>query len=140
MRAAIARTRSTTESGSTPSARARLASAAFSSRRIAWSGIGEATARAFAAAGARIVEGAERVWAESELLLKVKEPIAPEHERLNGDATLFTRADEVEEAWSIVDPLLTTWSEMPAPDFPNYAAGSWGPDAADALMTRGIYP
>jgi alanine dehydrogenase len=45
---------------------------------------------AYVAAGARIVEGAERVWAESELLLKVKEPIAPEHERLNGDATLFT--------------------------------------------------
>ena len=55
---------------------------------------------------------------------------------LLGDASLFTRADEVEEAWSIVDPILAAWAEMPAPDFPNYEAGTWGPEAADDLVAR----
>ncbi len=55
---------------------------------------------------------------------------------LLGDASLFTRADEVEEAWSIVTPILETWLDMPAPAFPDYEAGSWGPDAADELMAR----
>jgi glucose-6-phosphate 1-dehydrogenase len=55
---------------------------------------------------------------------------------LLGDASLFTRADEVEEAWSIVDPIISAWAEMPAPDFPNYEAGTWGPEAADDLLAR----
>ena len=55
---------------------------------------------------------------------------------LLGDASLFTRADEVEEAWSIVTPIIDAWLDMPAPEFPNYEAGSWGPDAADELMAR----
>ena len=55
---------------------------------------------------------------------------------LLGDASLFTRADEVEEAWSIVDPILDTWASSPAPDFPNYDAGTWGPEAADDLLAR----
>jgi glucose-6-phosphate 1-dehydrogenase len=55
---------------------------------------------------------------------------------LQGDASLFTRADEVEEAWSIVDPIVDAWADSPAPDFPNYDAGSWGPAAADALLAR----
>ncbi len=55
---------------------------------------------------------------------------------LQGDASLFTRADEVEEAWSIVDPIVSSWAEEPAPDFPNYDAGSWGPAAADELLAR----
>ncbi len=55
---------------------------------------------------------------------------------LLGDASLFTRADEVEEAWSIVTPIIDAWIDMPAPDFPNYEAGSWGPEAADELMAR----
>jgi glucose-6-phosphate 1-dehydrogenase len=55
---------------------------------------------------------------------------------LLGDASLFTRADEVEAAWSIVTPIITAWAEMPAPHFPDYAAGTWGPDAADELMER----
>ncbi len=55
---------------------------------------------------------------------------------LQGDASLFTRADEVEEAWSIVDPIIDAWAEAPAPDFPNYDAGSWGPAAADELLAR----
>ena len=55
---------------------------------------------------------------------------------LVGDASLFTRADEVEAAWSIVTPIINAWSEMPVPHFPNYSAGSWGPDAADDLIER----
>jgi glucose-6-phosphate 1-dehydrogenase len=55
---------------------------------------------------------------------------------LQGDASLFTRADEVEEAWSIVDPIVEAWADAPAPDFPNYDAGSWGPAAADELLAR----
>jgi glucose-6-phosphate 1-dehydrogenase len=55
---------------------------------------------------------------------------------LQGDASLFTRADEVEEAWSIVDPIIDAWAEAPAPVFPNYDAGAWGPAAADELLAR----
>jgi glucose-6-phosphate 1-dehydrogenase len=55
---------------------------------------------------------------------------------LLGDASLFTRADEVEEAWSIVDPVIDAWAHLPPPGFPNYDAGSWGPDAAEDLLTR----
>jgi glucose-6-phosphate 1-dehydrogenase len=55
---------------------------------------------------------------------------------LLGDASLFTRADEVEAAWAVVTPIIENWAGMPAPHFPNYAAGAWGPDAADELMER----
>jgi glucose-6-phosphate 1-dehydrogenase len=53
---------------------------------------------------------------------------------LLGDSTLFTRRDEVEAAWAIVDPILEGWRRAPAPDFPNYRAGTWGPAAADAFI------
>lgn len=55
---------------------------------------------------------------------------------LLGDASLFTRADEVEEAWGVVTPIIDTWMDDPAPHFPNYEAGSWGPEAADELLAR----
>ena len=55
---------------------------------------------------------------------------------LLGDASLFTRADEVEAAWAVVTPIITAWADTPAPHFPNYAAGSWGPEAADELIER----
>ena len=55
---------------------------------------------------------------------------------LLGDASLFARADEVEEAWSIVTPIIETWVDGPPPDFPDYDAGSWGPSAADELLAR----
>ncbi len=55
---------------------------------------------------------------------------------LLGDASLFTRADEVEEAWAIVDPVISSWADAPAPDFPNYGAGTWGPEAAEDLLAR----
>ena len=55
---------------------------------------------------------------------------------LLGDASLFTRADEVEAAWAVVTPIIEGWAAMPAPHFPNYAAGTWGPETADELMER----
>jgi glucose-6-phosphate 1-dehydrogenase len=55
---------------------------------------------------------------------------------LLGDASLFTRADEVEAAWSVVTPIISAWADMPAPHLPNYSAGSWGPEAADELLEQ----
>jgi glucose-6-phosphate 1-dehydrogenase len=52
-----------------------------------------------------------------------------------GDPTLFTRADEVEAAWSLVDPILS-YFQSHKPNFPNYAAGTWGPREADDLLER----
>ncbi len=49
-----------------------------------------------------------------------------------GDSTLFTRADEIEEAWEIVDPVLQYWSQGGRPG--TYPAGSWGPRSADELV------
>jgi glucose-6-phosphate 1-dehydrogenase len=53
---------------------------------------------------------------------------------MNGDAGLFQRGDNAEAAWHVVDPILDVWSALPPRDFPNYAAGSWGPAAADELL------
>jgi glucose-6-phosphate 1-dehydrogenase len=52
-----------------------------------------------------------------------------------GDQTLFTRSDEVEEQWAIVDAIVAAWARD-RPAFPNYAAGTWGPVAADELIAR----
>jgi glucose-6-phosphate 1-dehydrogenase len=54
---------------------------------------------------------------------------------LLGDATLFMRADEVEEQWALVDAIVAPW-KRDRPHFPNYAAGSWGPQASDELLHR----
>jgi glucose-6-phosphate 1-dehydrogenase len=51
-----------------------------------------------------------------------------------GDSTLFHRTDMVEAAWRIATPILDAWGSLPAPGFPNYAAGSWGPAAASELI------
>jgi len=53
-----------------------------------------------------------------------------------GDATLFQRADGVELGWRVVQPVLDVWQALPPRSFPNYAAGSWGPEEADELLTR----
>jgi glucose-6-phosphate 1-dehydrogenase len=53
-----------------------------------------------------------------------------------GDATLFQRADYVEASWQAVQPILDAWEAHAPSDFPNYAAGSSGPAAADALLER----
>jgi glucose-6-phosphate 1-dehydrogenase len=50
-----------------------------------------------------------------------------------GDATLFTRADEIEEQWALVDAIVAAW-RRDAPAFPNYPAGTWGPQAAQELV------
>jgi glucose-6-phosphate 1-dehydrogenase len=53
---------------------------------------------------------------------------------MNGDATLFKRADNIEAGWEIMQPILDVWGALPTRDFPNYAAGSWGPKAAEKLL------
>ena len=52
-----------------------------------------------------------------------------------GDATLFTRADEVDEQWALVDSIVAAW-RRDRPSFPNYEAGTWGPRTADELLGR----
>jgi glucose-6-phosphate 1-dehydrogenase len=54
---------------------------------------------------------------------------------LRGDATLFTRRDEVDQQWEFVDPIIEAWAAAPAPPSP-YAAGSAGPAEADELIER----
>jgi glucose-6-phosphate 1-dehydrogenase len=54
---------------------------------------------------------------------------------LLGDATLFTREDEVEEQWKLVDAILGAW-QRDRPSFPNYESGTWGPRSADDLIHR----
>ena len=51
-----------------------------------------------------------------------------------GDATLFTRSDEVDVAWRVVDPLIDYWDHHPPKRMPSYPAGSWGPVEADRLI------
>jgi len=56
---------------------------------------------------------------------------------MSGDPTLFARRDEVEEAWSFIDPVEEVWhAEKDAPELYFYPAGSWGPEAADDLLAR----
>ena len=55
---------------------------------------------------------------------------------MEGDQTLFARADWIYRAWSIVDPLIEHWESRPPQDFPNYEAGSWGPAEADVLIGK----
>jgi glucose-6-phosphate 1-dehydrogenase len=68
------------------------------------------------------------------------QPLPEAYERLlldtlRGDGTLFTRSDEVLAAWEFVTPILREWQSQPPPEFPNYAAGSWGPPEADLLLS-----
>ncbi len=65
----------------------------------------------------------------------------PAYERLLldalvGDSTLFARGDEVESSWRLLMPLLEVWDGTAAPRFPNYEAGSWGPEEAESWMAR----
>jgi glucose-6-phosphate 1-dehydrogenase len=55
---------------------------------------------------------------------------------MRGDATLFTRDDEVEAQWRICDPILSTWASMDIP-LATYPAGSAGPEEANALLGEG---
>jgi glucose-6-phosphate 1-dehydrogenase len=69
------------------------------------------------------------------------ETAAPAYETLLldvmiGEATLFTRSDEVEAAWRIVDPLIQFWENSAPKRMPTYAAGSEGPREADELIEK----
>lgn len=57
-------------------------------------------------------------------------------EVISGDTTLFMRDDQERVAWNIVEPLLEAWQSRPSNAFPNYSAGTWGPEAADMLLAR----
>ena len=56
------------------------------------------------------------------------------HDVMEGDQTLFARADWIYRAWQIVSPVIDHWASRKPHDFPNYAAGSWGPLAAEGLL------
>jgi glucose-6-phosphate 1-dehydrogenase len=53
-----------------------------------------------------------------------------------GDQTLFMRGDQIEAAWDLIMPILSTWTNKKSLNFPNYAAGAWGPESAEALIAR----
>ena len=55
---------------------------------------------------------------------------------MRGDATLFTRNDEVEAQWRICDPIVSAWAVEPGP-LPTYVAGSQGPEEAEGLLREG---
>ena len=66
-----------------------------------------------------------------------KGPVAYETlllDSMRGDATLFTRRDEVEAEWRIITPIEEAWAQLPPPDFPNYAAGDEGPTSWNELI------
>jgi glucose-6-phosphate 1-dehydrogenase len=56
---------------------------------------------------------------------------------MKNDATLFMRADQVEAAWRLLTPVLEAWAVAPPGNFPNYAAGTWGPEATQGLLDHG---
>ena len=56
---------------------------------------------------------------------------------MQNDATLFMRADQVEAAWRLLMPVLEVWTVAPPSDFPNYAAGTWGPEDTQGLLAHG---
>ena len=72
---------------------------------------------------------------------KLGAPIAGGYERLlldvtHGDQTLFIRGDEAEHAWEVLTPILEAWEKNSPADFPNYAAGTFGPEAADRFLEK----
>ncbi len=57
-------------------------------------------------------------------------------EMMMGDQTLFMRSDQVEAAWELLMPILNSWQSKKSLSFPNYSAGSWGPENAEALIAQ----
>lgn len=55
---------------------------------------------------------------------------------IEGNQTLFMRADQVEAAWQVITPILEAWEKRPPVDFPNYSPDSWGPEDAEALIAK----
>jgi glucose-6-phosphate 1-dehydrogenase len=58
------------------------------------------------------------------------------YDSMSGDSTLFARVDEVLSSWKLLNPLIKHWEKAPAEHFPNYQAGTWGPEEGDALLER----
>jgi glucose-6-phosphate 1-dehydrogenase len=56
---------------------------------------------------------------------------------LNGDASLFTRSDEIELAWGLIDSIYEGWAETGSPPLLTYEPGSWGPPAVDEFLSDG---
>jgi len=70
---------------------------------------------------------------------KVRSPEAYETlllDIMKGDSTLFMRADQTEAAWAVIAPILDMWQSVRPTDFPDYQAGTWGPEAADIFIAR----
>jgi glucose-6-phosphate 1-dehydrogenase len=55
---------------------------------------------------------------------------------MRNDATLFLRGDQTESAWSVITPILEVWNTVKSTDFPNYQAGTWGPEESDILIAQ----
>ncbi len=55
---------------------------------------------------------------------------------MTGDQTLFMRGDQVEAAWELLMPILSTWATKKSLSFPNYSADSWGPEIGEALLAQ----
>jgi glucose-6-phosphate 1-dehydrogenase len=55
---------------------------------------------------------------------------------IQGDASLFARADEIELAWGIIDRIRERWQAPDAPPMALYEPGSWGPEEADNLLAK----
>lgn len=55
---------------------------------------------------------------------------------MQGDATLYMRADQVEAAWQLIQPVLEVWKESVPTEFPDYAAGTWGPYSAQGPLAK----
>ena len=55
---------------------------------------------------------------------------------MQGDASLFSRGDEIELAWTLIDDILAFWDDPEAPPLCFYEQGSWGPKEADEILTR----
>ena len=55
---------------------------------------------------------------------------------MKGEQTLFTRDDEIEQAWDLLAPVLSAWSSDKKPPVYSYPAGTWGPKEADELLAR----
>lgn len=86
-----------------------------------------------------MLKPAEMVFDFNECTTPAQTPEAYETlllDAMEGDATLFMRSDQVEVAWEVITPILETWSSRPSLEFANYAAGTWGPENAEALIAR----
>jgi glucose-6-phosphate 1-dehydrogenase len=55
---------------------------------------------------------------------------------LLGDASLFTRADDIERSWALIDSIRSSWNGPQSPPLLTYPRSSWGPEEAEALLAR----